>query len=125
MPEIVVFHHAQGLTDDVIALASTLRDAGHTVHTPDLFTGRAFPTIEDGVAHAESIGFSTLLERGRRATDALAADLVYVGLSLGVLPAQLLARPARERAARCSPTRASRRRSSAAAGRRVCRCRST
>ena len=91
MPEIVVFHHARGLTEDVIALASTLRDAGHSVHAPDLFAGRTFATIEDGVAHAESLGFPTLLERGRRATDALAADLVYVGLSLGVLPAQLLA----------------------------------
>lgn len=91
MREIVVFHHALGLTDDVAALASTLRDAGHAVHAPDLFDGRTFATVEEGVAHAESIGVPTLLQRGRRVTDALAADLVYVGLSLGVMPAQLLA----------------------------------
>lgn len=91
MPEIVVFHHARGLTDDVTALASTLRDAGHTVHAPDLFGGRTFATLEEGVAYAEALGFQTVAERGRRATITLAVDLVYVGLSLGVLPAQLLA----------------------------------
>lgn len=91
MAEIVVFHHALGLTEDVTAFAESLRAVGHTVHTPDLFDGRTFATLEDGVAHAGSLGLPTLQERGRRATDALAADLVYVGLSLGVLPAQLLA----------------------------------
>ena len=91
MPEIVLFHHALGLTDDVTAFASTLRDAGHTVHAPDLFHGRTFAALDEGVAHAETLGFTTLLARGRHATDALPVDLVYIGLSLGVLPAQLLA----------------------------------
>ena len=59
MAEIVVFHHAQGLTDGMIAFADELRDAGHTVHTPDLYDGRTFDTLDDGVAHAGEIGFET------------------------------------------------------------------
>ncbi|MDA0182116.1 dienelactone hydrolase family protein [Solirubrobacter phytolaccae] len=91
MAELVIFHHALGLTDDVVALADTLRAAGHTVHAPDLYDGHTFGTLDEGVAHAESVGFPTILARGRRVTDPLAVDLVYIGLSLGVLPAQLLA----------------------------------
>ena len=43
------------------------------------------------MAHAQAVGVPAILERGRRAVDGFAADLVYVGFSLGVLPAQLLA----------------------------------
>jgi len=91
MPEILLFHHAQGLTPGVEAFAQTLRDAGHTVHVPDLFDGRTFDSVEAGVAHAGAIGFDTVLERGRAAADGLADALVHVGFSLGVMPAQLLA----------------------------------
>ena len=49
MAEVVLFHHAQGLTAGVNAFADDLRRAGHTVHTPDLFGGRTFPTIEEGI----------------------------------------------------------------------------
>ena len=55
MAEVVLFHHARGLTPDVIAFADELRQAGHTVHTPDLFEGRTFTTIEEGMAHAASV----------------------------------------------------------------------
>lgn len=91
MAEIVLFHHAQGLTPGVIAFANQLRQDGHTVHTPDLYGRRTFASIEEGVAHAEEIGFGDLLERGVRSVDALPGALVYAGFSLGVLPAQKLA----------------------------------
>jgi dienelactone hydrolase len=91
MAEVVVFHHAQGLTPGVVAFADELRRAGHTVHTPDMFEGRTFATVEEGVGHASEIGFGEVLERGVRAADALPADIVYAGFSLGVLPAQKLA----------------------------------
>jgi dienelactone hydrolase len=62
------------------------------VHTPDLFDGRTFSSIEKGIAYAEEIGFPTaILERGERAAAELPAELVYAGFSLGVLPAQMLA----------------------------------
>jgi len=91
MAEVVLFHHAQGLTPGVIGFAEELRGEGHTVHTPDLYEGRTFDTLDQGIAHAEEIGFGEVLERGVRAVQALPAELVYAGFSLGVLPAQKLA----------------------------------
>src|SRR5690348_10594415 len=90
MTEVVLFHHAQGLTPGVLGFADELREAGHRVHTPDLFEGRTFDTVEDGVAHAQEIGFGEVMERGTRAVEALPGALVYAGFSLGVVPAQKL-----------------------------------
>lgn len=59
MSDVVVFHHAKGLTE--------------------------------GVTHAGEVGFGTVMDRGRQAAEDLPAATVYVGISLGVLPAQLLA----------------------------------
>jgi len=92
MAEVVLFHHAQGLTPGVVAFADELRGAGHTVHTPDLFQGRTFASIEEGMRHAGEIGFpDEVISRGVRAVEGLPAGLVYAGFSLGVLPAQYLA----------------------------------
>jgi dienelactone hydrolase len=91
MAEILLFHHAHGLTSGVLAFASDLRAAGHTVHTPDLFAGRTFPTVQEGVAHAQAIGFGEVIGRGVAAAEGLPLELVYAGFSLGVLPTQALA----------------------------------
>jgi dienelactone hydrolase len=91
MAEVVLYHHAQGQTDGFLAFAEQLREAGHTVHTPDLFDGRTFRSIEDGVALAEEIGFGEIIARGERAVNELPQELVYAGSSLGVLPTQKLA----------------------------------
>lgn len=91
MAEVLVFHHAQGLTAGCLALADELRAGGHVVHAPDLYEGRTFAELADGVAYAEEVGFDTIVERGRLAAESLPPDLVYLGLSLGVMPAQTLA----------------------------------
>ena len=92
MAEVVLFHHAQGLTPGVVAFAEQVRGAGHTVHTPDLFDGRTFPTVEDGLDHAREVGFGVLAERGVAAGDGLASPgIVYGGFSLGAMAAQELA----------------------------------
>lgn len=92
MAQIVLYHHVQGLTTGVVAFADELRRAGHTVHTPDLFGGRTFATIDDGMAHAREVGFGVLLERGVAAAEDLSSSgVVYAGFSLGVMPAQQLA----------------------------------
>jgi dienelactone hydrolase len=91
MTEVVLFHHAQGLTPGVVAFADELRAAGHTVHTPDLYEGRTFDTLGAGVAHAEEVGFGEIADRGVEAVEELSAGVVYGGFSLGVLPAQRLA----------------------------------
>ena len=91
MAEIVLFHHAQGLTPGVTAFADELRHAGHIVHTPDLFDGHTFDSIEKGMSFVKELGFSEVMERGERAVERLPMELVYAGFSLGVVPAQKLA----------------------------------
>lgn len=91
MAEVVQFHHALGQTPGFHAFADTLRGAGHVVHTPDLFEGNVFGEIEDGIAYAEGVGFGEIMERGRAAAESLSATVVYLGFSLGVVPAQMLA----------------------------------
>src|SRR3954451_20611113 len=91
MTDVVLFHHALGLTPGVTAFADELRAAGHSVHTPDLFEGRTFDSIESGMAFVEEIGFGEVIRRGGAAAQQLPAAVVYVGFSLGVLPAQMLA----------------------------------
>ena len=91
MPEVVLYHHVQGLTDGVRAFADDLRQAGHTVHTPDMFGGRTFQAIDDGIAFAREQGFGKLVAGGVAAADDLPADVVYAGFSFGAMPAQQLA----------------------------------
>jgi dienelactone hydrolase len=91
MAEVVLYHHAQGLTPGVLTFADELRRAGHTVHTPDSYDGRTFDTLEAGIGYAQEIGFDEVLKRGIQAADELPAELVYAGFSLGVMAAQQLA----------------------------------
>ena len=91
MVNVVMFHHAQGLTPGLLAFADRLRAAGHVVHTPDLFDGQTFATLEEGIAHAKSIGFGAIHERGVAEGEALGAAAAYIGFSMGVMPAQQLA----------------------------------
>lgn len=91
MATIILFHHVHGLSPGCLSFADDLRAAGHTVHTPDLFEGRTFATLEEGMAHAKQIGFGTVLERGRAAAERLPSDVVYAGFSMGVMAAQMLA----------------------------------
>jgi dienelactone hydrolase len=92
MAEVLLFHHAQGQTEGFHAFADELRGAGHTVHTPDLFDGRTFGSIDEGLAFVEENGgFGEMIEHGVRAANGLPTELVYGGFSLGVLPAQKLA----------------------------------
>jgi dienelactone hydrolase len=91
MSEVLLYHHVQGLTDGVRSFADTLRNAGHTVHTPDLFEQQTFATIEEGMAFARGTGFEALGERGLAASKDIPADVVYAGFSFGVTIAQRLA----------------------------------
>ena len=92
MAEVVVFHHTLGLTAPVRRFADELRGAGHTVHTPDLYDGRTFETVEEGAAYSETLGGPMpAVERARAEVGSLPSDLFYVGFSSGVLAAQSLA----------------------------------
>ena len=52
MTTVLLFHHAQGQTPGFLAFADELREAGHTVHAPDLYDGNTFDDIDEGVAYA-------------------------------------------------------------------------
>lgn len=91
MAQVLLFHHIQGLTGGVTAFADDLRSAGHTVHTPDLFDGQVFATIEGGFGYAREVGLDTVRQRGLEFADTLEPDLVYAGFSFGVTVAQQLA----------------------------------
>ena len=91
MTDVVLYHHVLGLTDGVRAFADELRQAGHTVHTPDMFEGRIFDTIDDGIAFAREEGFAELAGRGVAAAEQIGPGAVYAGFSFGVIPAQQLA----------------------------------
>jgi dienelactone hydrolase len=91
MAEVLLLHHIQGLTEGVTALAERLREARHVVHTPDVYDGQTFETMEGGAAHAQEIGFDEVRERGVKAADGLPGEVFYVGLSMGGMAAQQLA----------------------------------
>jgi dienelactone hydrolase len=91
MTEVVLYHHVQGMTAGVRSFADELRAVGHTVHTPDLFDGRTFATIEDGMTFARERGFDALADRGVAAAMEFSPEVVYAGFSFGVVVAQQLA----------------------------------
>ena len=91
MAEVLLFHHVHGLTDGCLAFADDLRAAGHVVHAPDLYDGKTFGDLDEGMAYAKEVGFDTIVERGRLAAESLPDELVYGGFSLGAVPAQMLA----------------------------------
>jgi dienelactone hydrolase len=91
MTTLLLFHHAQGQTTGFLAFAEELREAGHVVHAPDLYEGKTFGNIDEGVAYARQVGFPEIIRRGSEAATELPADIVYAGFSLGGLPAQSLA----------------------------------
>lgn len=90
MIDVIVFHHALGLTAGVQAFADRLIAAGHRVMVPDLYEGETFDSVDAGVEHAETIGFDTVIDRGVAAATATDDRFAVVGFSLGVLPAQNL-----------------------------------
>lgn len=90
MATVVVFHSALGLRPAIESLAETFRDDGHQVATPDLYAGRVFDDLDEGVAERDRIGFTELLARATAGVETLPEPPVYIGLSLGTAPALLL-----------------------------------
>ncbi len=91
MAEVLLFHHIQGLTPGVQAFADDLRAGGHTVHTPDLYGGRTFATIEEGAAFCQGADAPDLDALADVAADDLPSGLVFAGISSGVMQAQRMA----------------------------------
>jgi dienelactone hydrolase len=98
--EVVLFHSVLGLRPAVGAFADQLRAAGHTVHTPDLFDGEVFDSLEDGARKRDATGIGELMRRARAAVANLPAEIVVAGFSMA--PARLSSwpRPDREQGPR-------------------------
>jgi dienelactone hydrolase len=84
---IVLLHSAQGLGPGVEIWADRLREAGHEVWAPDLFEGRTFDRLEDGIAHRDEVGVAELMRRAEAALAELPGDVVYCGFSMGAASA--------------------------------------
>ncbi len=95
MAEILLFHHAHGLTPGLRALADRLRAHGHSVYTPDAYGGKTLDDLDEGVKHAQSIGHDAMADVAHRAARAHRKTNVVIGFSLGTAQAQQLAQDLR------------------------------
>jgi len=125
MTTVLLFHHAQGQTAGFLAFADELREAGHTVHTPDLYDGKTFEDLDEGVAYAKQTGFGEIMRRGTASAEELPEDVVDAGFSLGVMPAQSLAQTRSGARGAIFDSAALPASESRARGRKACRSRST
>lgn len=94
MAQLVLFHSAYGLRPAVHAAADRLRAAGHEVLVPDVYDGKVFDDLDEGMAYREEVGTDELLRRAVGAVALLLTPgtrLVYAGFSLGAALAQNLA----------------------------------
>lgn len=91
MTTVVLFHSALGRRPSILACAEQLRADGHVVHAPDLFGGRTFDDLQEGCAYRDEVGIPALTARAHEAVADLGEDLVYAGISMGAVPAELLA----------------------------------
>jgi dienelactone hydrolase len=92
--EIALIHSVLGMTTGFASAADRLREAGHKVHTVDLFDGAApLDSYELAAERVQKIGVPELVGRARSAVQSLPPELVYGGFSLGAaLSAGLAAR---------------------------------
>lgn len=91
MANVVVFHGAYGLRPAILGLADTIRNAGHTVHTPDLYDGEVFADRDAALQKVQELGFDAILDRALARTAHLEAPVVYAGISNGGACAELAA----------------------------------
>ena len=91
MTDVILFHHALGVTDGIRAFADRLRAGGHEVTVADLFGGVTFETIEEGVAFEEQLGWDEMIARSEAAIAPLPPAIVIGGFSLGTVYGQRLA----------------------------------
>ena len=91
MAQVILFHHALGVTDGVMAFADDLRAGGNQVTVADLFGGTTFDAIEDGVAYEEELGWDEMIARSEAAIAPLPPAVVIGGFSLGAVYGQRLA----------------------------------
>ncbi|HUG84003.1 MAG TPA: dienelactone hydrolase family protein [Euzebya sp.] len=90
MASVILFHSALGLRPAVTRMAKRLQAAGHQVLTPDLYQGRVFDELDQGIAHRDELGIPELSARAQTAVEPMPRDVVYMGLSMGAASAIFL-----------------------------------
>ncbi|MEA5367558.1 dienelactone hydrolase family protein [Amycolatopsis sp., V23-08] len=83
MVNIVVFHSVLGLRPVELGAAGRLRAAGHDVVTPDLYAGSTAPTLEEGFALMDHVGWTTISARASEAVRSVPPSSVLMGVSMG------------------------------------------
>lgn len=83
MSQIVLFHSVLGVRPGVRDAAERLRAAGHKVLVVDQYEGRVFDDYDEASAHAESIGYPALMQRGAAAVEHLPDGFIVAGFSNG------------------------------------------
>ncbi len=91
MAEVVVFHHALGLTPGVAEFAQGWRDEGHVVHVPDLYEGRTFSDLDEAVEFVDSRGIPHWIAAASTAAAQYPTATAFAGFSLGSACAQYVA----------------------------------
>jgi len=87
---LVVLHSAYGLNRGVQSVIDALEPSGLSIVAPDYYRGRMFTTQAAGIAHRDSLGYDTLLERVRGDLADVDPDASFLGFSLGASFAQRL-----------------------------------
>jgi dienelactone hydrolase len=64
MTNVILFHHALGVTEGMQAFAERIREGGHTVTVPDLFEGRTFDNIDERLVQTRPGALGALLYHG-------------------------------------------------------------
>ena len=88
MANIVLFHHVQGLTPGVEAMAGELRAAGHSVYPIDLLAGKRPKDINSGIRLVSKLSEDKIQEKVEKLFAKLPDELVYIGTSWGAALAQ-------------------------------------
>ena len=91
MAEVVVFHHALGLTPGVESFAQGWRDEGHVVHVPDLYEGRTFSDLDEAVEFVDAKGIGHWITTATAAAAEHPTASAFAGFSLGSACAQYVA----------------------------------
>jgi len=87
---VLLCHSVYGLRDLEREAAARLRAAGHRVATPDLYEGRTAETVEAGFALRDATGWDVMVARAAEAAEALPAETVLAGFSMGAAVAAAL-----------------------------------
>lgn len=91
MVAVALFHSVLGVRQGVRDLASALQQEGHSVLVVDQYGGKVFDDYSQAAAHAEAVGFPSLMRNAVEAVSALDDGFIAAGFSNGAGMAEYVA----------------------------------